>query len=268
MKNDLIVTLVETDLIWESPEENRSVIEEKLTKHSSPTDLFILPEMFTSGFTMNPNKVAEAMEGTTVTWLKQLSKVKEAAICGSLVIEEDGQYVNRFIFVTPENDLWYYDKKHTFTLAGEHKAYKAGSEKLSFEYQGWRICPMICYDLRFPVWARNTEDYDLLVYVANWPKPRINAWDTLLKARAIENMSYCIGVNRSGFDGNGHEYPGHCGIYNVLGEAIDLKKDSYSELLTTKLDHRSIAKYRNKLNFLKDRDHFQLMEEMSQYNQS
>lgn len=268
MKNDLIVTLVETDLIWESPEENRSVIEKKLIQHSPPTDLFILPEMFTSGFTMTPEVVAEAMNGTTVNWLKTLSKRKEAAICGSLVIEDEGLYVNRFIFVSPEGDLWHYDKKHTFTLAGEHKAYKAGSEKVSFKYNGWRICPMICYDLRFPVWARNTEDYDLLVYVANWPKPRINAWDALLKARAIENMSYCVGVNRSGFDGNGHEYPGHSGVYDVLGNALDLKTNIDSELYTAVLSYKSIGKYRNKLNFLKDRDHFQLLEEASRYNQN
>lgn len=260
MKNDLVVTLVETDLIWESPEGNRKALAEKILSHVSASDLFILPEMFTSGFTMNPELVSDTMDGETIRWLKELSITKRAAICGSFVIKEGSDFVNRFVFVTPEAELWYYDKKHTFTLAGEHEAYKAGAKKVSFEYLGWKICPMICYDLRFPVWARNTEDYDLLIYVANWPKPRINAWDALLKARAIENMSYCIGVNRVGFDGNGHEYPGHSNIYDVLGNLPDVKTDSGSGLNYAELNKRSIEKYRSKLNFLADQDQFQLID--------
>jgi predicted amidohydrolase len=260
MKNELHLALVETDLVWENPEENRAQLEEKIQGHTAETDLFILPEMFTSGFSMHPEHVAEPMNGPTLDWMFSLSEKQQSAICGSLVIEEKGKYVNRFVFVSPNKELWYYDKKHTFTLAGEHKAYKAGSEIVIFEYLGWRICPMICYDLRFPVWSRNTQDYDLLIYVANWPKPRINAWDALLKARAIENMSYCVGVNRTGFDGNGHEYPGHSGAYDVLGKELELKKDTGSLLLSTSLNYGSIGKYRNKLNFLGDRDSFHLIE--------
>lgn len=258
MKQELNVTLVETDLDWEHPEQNREQFEDYIRCHHQATDLFVLPEMFTSGFTMNPEKVAEPMNGPTVQWMEQLSKNVKAAICGSLVIKEDERFVNRFIFVSPEGPLVQYDKKHTFTLAGEHKAYEAGTEKIIFEYKGWRICPMICYDLRFPVWSRNTEDYDLLIYVANWPKPRINAWDALLKARAIENMCYCIGVNRVGFDGNGHEYPGHSAVYDVLGNEVKLSGNK--GLKSGGLNHRSIEKYRSKLNFLGDRDSFHLIQ--------
>lgn len=145
-------------------------------------------------------------------------------------------------------------------MAGEHKAYKAGEEKVIFTYKGWNICPLICYDLRFPVWARNTEDYDLLLYVANWPKPRINAWDALLKARAIENMSYCIGVNRIGFDGNGNEYPGHSNVYDVLGNTPEAISNEETGLKSFELNFRSIEKYRAKLNFLGDRDSFRLID--------
>ena len=261
MKKELQITLVETDLIWEDPKANLGMLEQKILSHSADTDLFILPEMFTSGFTMQPENVADPMNGETIEWLRSISKKVQSAICGSLVIKEGATFVNRFVFVTPEEDLWYYDKKHTFTLAGEHKAYKAGTKKVIFEYLGWKICPMICYDLRFPVWARNTEDYDLLIYVANWPKPRINAWDALLKARAIENMCYCIGVNRVGFDGNGHEYPGHSAIYDVLGYELELETNPTSGLASAFLNYSSIGKYRNKLNFLEDRDYFQLIEE-------
>jgi omega-amidase len=256
MINDLKVTLIETDLAWEHPGDNRKQFENYLLQDPEETDLYVLPEMFTSGFTMNPQKVAETMDGPTTEWLHELSQRTKAAICGSMVIEEKGAYFNRFLFVSPDTPVYQYDKKHTFTLAGEHKAYKAGHKKVVFEFKGWKNCPMICYDLRFPVWSRNTEDYDLLIYVANWPKPRVNAWDALLKARAIENMCYCVGVNRIGFDGNGHEYPGHSAIYDVLGNELDLAGSG--TLKSASLNYSSIGKYRSKLNFLGDRDSFRL----------
>ncbi|MEM9679130.1 MAG: amidohydrolase [Bacteroidota bacterium] len=258
MQDYLNVALIQSNLIWEDPIQNRVNFEQKIRSISGDVDLIVLPEMFSSGFTMNASAVAEGMDGDTVSWLTDMAKNTQAAITGSLVIEDDGHYHNRLIFVYPDGTIKTYNKRHTFTLAGEHKVYKAGEEKLVLDYKGWKICPLICYDLRFPVWARNIEDYDLLLYVANWPKVRIDAWDTLLKARAIENMSYCIGVNRVGLDGNNYEYPGHSAVYDVLGKRMDnipLDKEAV-EVVT--LEERHIRHYRNKLGFLKDRDRFNL----------
>ena len=214
--------------------------------------------MFTSGFTMNATSVAETMKGDTINWLRQLANKSQAAITGSLVIVENDDYYNRLVFVEPSGRMTTYDKRHTFTLAGEHKVYTAGTEKVILDYKGWKICPMVCYDLRFPVWARNTEDYDLLLYVANWPKIRVNAWDILLKARAIENMAYCIGVNRVGLDGNNYEYSGHSAAYDVLGNRIDSIPESKEAIEVVTLEKNHITKYREKLGFLKDRDAFNL----------
>jgi predicted amidohydrolase len=255
--NSLTVAIIQTDLIWETPEANRKNIENKVSTITD-ADLIVLPEMFTSGFTMNASAVAETMDGNTIIWLKQLAKEKQTAITGSLVIKENNKYYNRLVFIEPSGKTIHYDKRHTFTLAGEHKVYTAGSNKVVIGYKGWKICPLICYDLRFPVWARNVEDYDLLLYVANWPKARVSAWDTLLKARAIENMSYSIGVNRVGFDGNGYEYTGHSAAYDVLGRRIDTIAKNKETIAIVTLEKEHIQKYREKLGFLKDRDRFTL----------
>jgi omega-amidase len=260
MNETLRIALVQTHLFWENPEKNRRHLAEAMDTIETSVDIIILPEMFTSGFTMHAEQVAESMDGPSVQWLKSMSKQKNAAITGSLVISENTHYFNRLIFVEPSGKISTYDKKHTFTLAGEHKVYTAGRKKLIIQYKGWSLCPMICYDLRFPVWARNVEDYDVLFYVANWPKPRINAWDALLKARAIENMSYCIGVNRIGLDGTGHEYPGHSAVYDVLGYKMDTTEPNEDSIRVVTLDKRPIAKYRQKLGFLSDRDAFNLTE--------
>ena len=196
MVNELKIALLQSNLVWENPIQNRINFSKKIESITESVDIIILPEMFTSGFTMNATAVAETMTGETISWLLTSAKKNNCAIMGSLVILEDSTYYNRCVFVEPDGKISTYDKRHTFTLAGEHKVYKTGTEKIIIDFKGWRICPLVCYDLRFPVWARNTDNYDLLIYVANWPKPRINAWDALLKARAIENMSYCIGVNR------------------------------------------------------------------------
>lgn len=252
----LNVALVQTSLAWEDPKANRTNIEDKVSTITA--DLIVLPEMFSSGFTMNASEVAETMDGETIAWLKILSKTKNAAIVGSLVITENNNYFNRLVFVEPNGTLTPYDKRHTFTLAGEHKVYTAGSEKIIIDYKGFKICPLVCYDLRFPVWARNSEDYDVLIYVANWPKVRIAAWDALLKARAIENMSYCIGVNRVGLDGNNYEYSGHSGAYDVLGHRMDTIAESTETIEVVTLEKSHITKYRERLGFLKDRDTFSL----------
>lgn len=207
---------------------------------------------------MNPSEVAETMKGDTVLWMKELASKKQSAITGSLVIKEDGNYYNRLLFVHPNGTTETYDKRHTFTLAGEDKVYSAGTEKLIVDYKGWKICPLICYDLRFPVWARNVENYHVLIYVANWPKVRISAWDALLIARAIENMSYCIGVNRVGLDGNNHEYSGHSAAYDVLGQRLDTIPYNQEAIEIITLKKEELETYRSKLNFLEDRDSFSL----------
>jgi predicted amidohydrolase len=258
MLNELKVALIQSNLVWEHPEENRKYFSQKINQISEVIDLIILPEMFTSGFTMNASAVAETMNDKTINWLKMLSKEKQTAIVGSLVISENNNYYNRLVFVEPSGNITQYDKKHTFTLAGEHKVYTAGTEKLIINYKGWKICPLVCYDLRFPVWARNIENYDLLLYVANWPKVRIDAWDTLLKARAIENMSYCIGVNRVGLDDNNYEYTGHSAAYNVLGNRLDSILENKEAIEIVTLNKKHINTYREKLGFLKDGDGFTL----------
>ncbi len=258
MKNNLKIAIIQTDLVWENPKQNRTYFSEKINALSESVDLIILPEMFSTGFTMNPAKVAETMDGKTILWLKKITKIKNTAITGSIIIKEDGNYYNRLVFVLPTGEIQTYDKRHTFTLVGEDKVYTAGTKKIIIDYKGWKICPLICYDLRFPVWARNTENYDLLIYVANWPKPRIKAWDTLLKARAIENMSYCVGVNRVGSDDNGYKYSGHSTVYDGLGEEISSIKPNEitTEIIT--LNKEELLKTREKFRFLDDRDDFTL----------
>ena len=258
-QNNLNVAVVQMNLIWEDVYANRLIINNKINSIYKKVDVIILPEMFTSGFTMNASKIAEPIHGKTISWLKKIAKEKQVAIIGSLIISDREHYYNSMICINPNGNITQYNKKHTFTLAGEHKVYKSGSKKVIFQYKGWKICPLVCYDLRFPVWSRNTEDYDVLVYVANWPKPRINAWDTLLKARAIENMSYCIGVNRIGFDANGNEYPGHSAVYDVLGKRLDTipKNKEITEIIM--LNKKHIKDNREKLGFLSDRDSFNLI---------
>lgn len=256
MENKLRITLLQTDLVWQEPLTNRKILENKIKKINSEVDLIILPEMFTTGFTMDAKSNSQTMEGESVSWLKQMATQCNTAICGSLIIEEKQNYYNRLVFVYPDATLSYYDKRHTFTLAGEDKVYSAGTKKLVLEFKGWKICPLICYDLRFPVWSRNTENWDILIYVANWPDQRILAWDALLRARAIENMSYTIGVNRTGKDENNLKYPGHSAIYDPLGKTLAYSEKE--EVLITTIAKTSLNQYRNKYNFLNDRDNFSL----------
>ncbi|CAM1345847.1 amidohydrolase [Tenacibaculum crassostreae] len=254
--NTLQVAMIQLDLVWENPTANRKQLEEKINNLSNEIDLVVLPEMFTTGFTMNASTVAETMEGETVQWLQNLAQKKSTAITGSIVLRENDHFYNRLLFVYPSGKIDSYDKKHTFTLAGEHEVFSSGTERIIVEYKGWKICPLICYDLRFPVWARNTENYDLLLYVASWPKPRIEAWDALLKARAIENMIYTIGVNRVGFDANKHEYTGNTVCYDTLGNCLVKNNQGTEEVLIVELDKDEQIKIRNRFQFLDDRDEF------------
>lgn len=254
---DLRVTVVQCNLTWELPEKNRADIACLLEKKTEPTDLIILPEMFTSGFTMQPSHVAEPLDGPTVDWMAMQAAHYEAVLVGSLVIKEGGNFYNRLIWMRPDGTFDWYDKKHLFSLAGEHHHYKAGDQRLVVELNGWKLCPLVCYDLRFPVWSRNTECYDALLYVANWPNPRRSHWLRLLPARAIENQCYVIGVNRVGKDSNGHNYSGDSGVFDFEGTMI-ADSGEHEGIFTCTLSGNSLQDFRGRLPFLKDRDYFTL----------
>lgn len=251
------IALFQTNLVWENPKLNRTFIEEYFMSEADEFDLFVLPEMFTTGFTMNPENVAETMQGETISWMKLLALKQNCAVCGSLVVSENNRFYNRFIFVHPNGEIDFYNKRHLFSLAGEHQKYSKGTKKVIIDYKGWKICPQICYDLRFPAFSRNHENYDLLLYVANWPKPRTNAWDILLKARAVENLCYVLGVNRIGFDENNHEYIGHSQVLDELGIQILNAEDNLG-VFRIELDKNKMLETRNKLNFLNDKDMFEI----------
>ena len=257
------IALIQSSLFWENPKANRNHFEVKINDLAEQVDLIVLPEMFSTGFTMNPEAVAETMQGETIQWLQSLAKAKNSVITGSLVIKDNGNFYNRLLFVFPSGEIQFYDKRHLFSLAGEDKVYTSGEEKLIVDYLGWKICPLICYDLRFPVFARNVEEYDLLLYVANWPKARIQAWDILLKARSVENMCYTIGLNRVGFDkpvsrgGNNLEYDGHSQVVDFFGNYI-LQPQVTEGVYIVELEKEKLLENRNKLGFLNDRDSFDL----------
>ncbi len=256
MKPILEIAMVQTTLLWHSPEENRRRFDDLISTIAKKIDLIVLPEMFTTGFTMNPTEISVEEGQHTLEWMKEKAVEKNSAVVGSIVFFENDAYFNRLFFVEPGGSVYPYDKRHTFTLAGEHRSYARGKDRVLIDFRGFRICPMICYDLRFPVWSRNTEEYDLLLYVANWPEPRINAWDALLKARAIENLSYCLGVNRIGSDDNGLSYNGHSACYDALGKEMVFSTEE--EVLYTTLDKGALRGIREQLRFLDDRDAFTL----------
>ncbi len=257
MNSTISISYIQSDLIWENPKENRSLFGVQIMNSSFSSDIIILPELFTTGFTMHPQQFAETMDGKTINWMKIIAKSKDIAIVGSLIIVENDKYYNRLIFVEPNGNIATYDKRHLFTYGGEDKVYTSGKKRLIIEYKGWKFCPMICYDLRFPVWSRNCDNYDVLLYIANWPKPRTTAWNTLLKARSIENMCYTIGVNRIGVDGNKLLYSGNSQAINMLGEQLIFSNDKKG-IFTGLLDKQQLLKARNKFQFLNDKDSFVL----------
>ena len=256
MQNLLHITCVQYDVSWENITGNLSKIDQLI--EGLKTDLIVLPEMFATGFSMEPARCAETMSGLSVSWMKNTASKRNIAIMGSLIIAENNNYYNRLVFAYPTGEIDFYDKRHLFTLAGEDALYTSGNSKLIVDYLGWKICPMICYDLRFPVWSRNVENYDVLFYVANWPKPRISAWDTLLKARAIENMSYVIGVNRTGEDANGLSYIGHTHGVDMLGENIGAHDKIEEGIVNLELDKTKLDSIRSKFQFLNDKDSFSI----------
>jgi omega-amidase len=254
MKTNLKISLVEFDIEWENPQANLEFLDDLLENHT--TDLVILPEMFTTGFSMNASKIAEEPFGRTYEWMKSKAQQGNFAICGSVSTKENGKYFNRMYFVTPD-ETTIYDKKHLFGYGKETEAYSAGNNIVTVEYLGWKFRLIICYDLRFPVWCRNTDDYDALVCVANWPAVRVEPWKALLKARAIENMAYVMGVNRIGIDDYDLKYNGNSKVFDSVGEDLKLQSKS-KKLLQVEISKEVLSKYRQNFGFLNDRDLFEL----------
>jgi len=239
VRDSLNIAIVQAQIAWQEPEENRLHLQSLMAGIDHTVDLVVLPETFTTGFLGESPRIAEDMQGPTLAWMKAQAEKLQANITGSVAIFEDGVFRNRLLWVQPGGLVEYYDKRHLFAKAGETDRYEAGEQRCTWDWNGWRICPQICYDLRFPVWSRNRNDYDILVYVANWPAPRLDAWSTLLKARAMENQCYVIGVNRVGEDGNGKNYPGASVIHDPLGrpvvEAGDGETVAYGQIQAEKL---------------------------------
>jgi omega-amidase len=253
---DLTITLLQTELHWQDPAANRAMFADLIAEQAATTDLIVLPEMFTSGFTMNASANSEATDGPTTTWLQQMATEYNVAVCGSLVVNEaiagKQHCYNRLLWAAADGSMQSYDKRHLFRMADEDQHYTAGAERLIVELNGWRICPLICYDLRFPVWSRGSNQFDLLLYVANWPAPRQSAWDALLPARAVENLCYAAGVNRVGTDGNGVSYSGGSVIVDYLAN-VSSAGDKAGALQST-LDGSKLERYRDKFPAWKDAD--------------
>lgn len=255
--NNLRIALIQSDIHWHEIGANLAMFEEKIWQIKNEVDVILLPEMFQTGFTMEHQGLAEPMNFTTFKWMKQMAAQKNAAVCGSYIVKEDGKVFNRLLWMQPDGQYHTYDKRHLFRMANEHEHFDMGSEKLIVEWRGWKICPMVCYDLRFPVWSRNVNlAYDLLLYVANWPAVRVNAWDTLLEARAIENVSYSVGLNRVGSDGVGIEYNGHSAAYSPKGEQLAFSEKE--EILYVDLSADMLLAFREKFPAQLDADKFEI----------
>ncbi len=254
MKQKLEISLIQLDVFWLDKEKNLKKIEE-LIDRSPKSDIFLLPEMFNTGFYLKPFEIAEDWDGLTVMWMKRVSEKYGVALGGSIVFKENGKFYNRFLFVEGEN-IEFYDKRHTFSMAGENKYFTKGNKIKTIEFKGWKIRLLVCYDLRFPVWSRNTDEYDLAVYVANWPASRIEQWKSLLIARAIENQAYVIGVNRIGKDGNGFDYAGKSLVADFKGEILLQLPDNKEVVRSVVLDADLLKKSREKFPVLRDRDKF------------
>lgn len=253
------VTIFQAYLFWENAEKNLQNLSLRLSGLREKTDLIILPEMFNTGFTMNVAACAETMSGPTMHWMFDLSKKFDCVVAGSLIIEEEGRYYNRFVWMSPDGTFVHYDKRHLFGMGKEDEHFTAGSSRVILNIKGWRICPMVCYDLRFPVWSRNENDaYDLLVYTANWPDKRSAHWRALIPARAIENQSYVIGVNRVGHDGNETYYSGGSMCISPAGDVVYYKPED-EDLYTFTLNPKDLVETRQNLPFLKDQDKFTIL---------
>ena len=252
----LRIALVQFNVTWENSEANFNQLE-SLLHFESPVDMVILPEMWSTGFTMNPGEFAEKEPGPALERMLHYAHHLDAVITGSIAVEENGKYYNRWYGVYPDGRTERYDKRHLFSFGKEDRHYTPGNERKVPEIKGWRFMPVICYDLRFPVWCRNDAEYDILIVVANWPTPRIHHWDTLLKARAIENQSYVVAVNRIGTDGAGLHYPGHSSVIDMGGTVLMDMKDKEGIVIVT-LEKDALDQYRDHFRFLQDRDRFDI----------
>lgn len=253
------ISIVQVDIVWEDKQENLRLLHEKLQSLRGTTEIVVLPEMFSTGFSMQSNILAESNTGTTITTLKQWAYQFQLAICGSFIATDNGQFYNRAFFLTPDGEDYYYDKRHLFRMGREAEHFSAGNKQLIIPYQGWNICLLVCYDLRFPIWSRNVNNqYDLLIYVANWPVPRRLVWDTLLRARALENQCYVCGVNRIGIDGYHLNYNGGSIVYAATGEEVVSLPDATEGISTATLNLTTLNQFRKKFPVWKDADEFHL----------
>jgi len=257
MKQNLNLSLIQSNLFWEDVDKNLLHFEE-LISTISETDIILLPEMFNTSFCPKSNHLAETMDGKTVSWMKNISKRKDCAIAGTLMVNEGEKVFNRLVWISKNGTVNTYDKHHLFSLIKEERYISKGEGRLIVEEDGWKICPLVCYDLRFPVFSRNDVDYDVLIYLANWPVKRIEAWDTLLKARSIENQCYTIGVNRVGEDGNGITFNGHSKVFDAFGKEILSSTENKEEVLKIEISLDDLKLKRRQMNFLQDRDDFTL----------
>jgi omega-amidase len=249
--------LVQFDIRWENPSENLDELEKLIVKSHHNEHVVVLPETFSTGFSMNTQKLSEKMDGIAITWMKKMAAQMNCAICGSLYISENENCFNRFVWIFPDGQCQWYNKRHLFSMSGEQQVCARGLERVTIDYLGWKIFPLICYDLRFPVWSRNTNNYDILLYVANWPAARHKVWDILLNARAIENQCYVLGVNRVGTDGNGIAHNGGTVGIDPKGEVINTLIDKQQTLSLT-LSYEALHSFRQKFNVLADGDDFRI----------
>ena len=259
MQDNLHVSIIQSSLYWENIDKNLKQFSQKISQLTKPADVIILPEMFTTGFSMNTVALAESMDGKGVAWMRQKTKEKNCCVVGSLIIKENNNYYNRLVWAYPDGSLVHYDKRHLFRMANEQQHYSPGNKKIIVEYKGWKICPLVCYDLRFPVWSRNVKnEYDLLIYIANWPERRSHAWKSLLVARAIENFSYVAGVNRVGKDGNDVSYSGDSIVINYKGEPFNTAKVNEENAETISISHKELTEFRNSFPAFMDADIFRI----------
>lgn len=269
--NDLKITIIQSGLHWENKEKNLTMFSQKIIDITERTDLIVLPEMFPTGFSMNPKKFAEPMNGITVNWMKEKAKDKNCVITGSFIFEENGKCFNRLVWMNADGSYSTYDKRHLFRMANEDSHYTAGEKKIIVELKGWKICPLICYDLRFPVWSRNklvkiekenlnpSYEYDLLIYVANWPEIRSYPWKTLLLARALENQCYVVGLNRVGNDGNNIFHSGDSAVINAKGGIVSKTKEREESTETVTLNYSELTAFRKLFPAILDADAFEIM---------
>lgn len=261
----LTITGIQSTLHWEDKKANLQMFEQKIFSISQPTEIVVLPEMFSTGFSMQPEKLAETMDGETLQWMRRVAAQKKIILTGSVIIEENENYYNRLVWALPNGQVGYYDKRHLFAYGDEDRHYTPGEKRLIASVNGWKVNLLVCYDLRFPVWSRQSPppsgeagrrpEYDVLIYVANWPEKRVQAWTTLLRARAIENQCYVIGVNRTGDDGKKIHYSGESMAIDPLGEILYHKKDE-EDIFTVTLDKSHLEKAREKFPFWRDADTF------------